>query len=116
MMEALDIGVDVQEFPHLCQQIDYVLERREERRSDGEKTQDDREEREDAMPDLEEAEVDKEDTDDGHVRKFPKSPNMRSGYMRGGISGWEVIDRLSVTQCAKMTRGMPTVDFIPNTL
>jgi hypothetical protein len=112
----MDVEVDVHEFPRLCQHLDHGPDWRENLSNDGEQTQDDHEDREDTMPELEEAEENRVDTDDGDVRKFPKSPSMRSRYTRRGTCGWEAIDILSVTQCAKMPRGKHTAELIPNTL
>jgi hypothetical protein len=52
MVEALDIGVDVQDYPQLCQQVDYVPETREVRSSDGAEMREVDEGRGEPMPEL----------------------------------------------------------------
>ncbi len=54
---------------------------------------------------------------EGDTRRFPRSPGrgLHPGD-RGGVSGWDTIDKLTVTVCALMPMGMQIVEFIPKTL
>jgi hypothetical protein len=52
-----------------------------------------------------------------YVRRNPQSPSRRRIiHNEAGYGGWDVIDILSVTPCARMPRGMRTQEFIPNSL
>jgi hypothetical protein len=46
-----------------------------------------------------------------------RSPGRRRNiYAETGFGGWDVIDVLTVTRCARMPQGMHTAEFIPNSL
>ena len=53
----------------------------------------------------------------GEERQDPESPRPRRRNQDAPEEGgWDVIERLTVDQCARMPMGMHTVELIPNSL
>ncbi len=52
-----------------------------------------------------------------HSKQFLESPRTRrTNPDSESYGGWDVIDALTVTQCAVRPPGMHTIEFIPNSL
>ena len=50
-------------------------------------------------------------------RQYPETPRRRRTHPDAqGFGGWDMIDNLTVQQCARMPMGVHTVEFIPNSL
>ena len=58
-----------------------------------------------------------EGVDAANVRHFPQSPAPRRPSPDSrAYGGWDIIDSLTITQCAVRPPGMQTVEIIPNSL
>ena len=98
MVDALDAGANITDFPQLCVQIDY--EPKERGRQTGEQTEGRTQEGalDETVPELVEPEEDNTGPTEGYSRRFPMSPGRRiQTGDRGGASDWEAIDKLTVT-------------------
>ena len=50
-------------------------------------------------------------------RQYPETlRRIRAHPDTPGFGGWDIIDKLTVQQCARMPMGLQTVEFIPNSL
>jgi hypothetical protein len=105
---ALEVGTEVEEFPRLCHQVSLIPS--ENRQSTPPYAG--------RIP----PEVGRKSIEDRHeayidVRSNPQSPSKRINiHSKIGHGGWNVIDYLSVTPCARMPNSMQTVEFVPNSL
>jgi len=61
--------------------------------------------------------TDREDEETATNRQFPQSPAPRRPNPDSrAYEGWDIIDPLTITQCAVRPPGMQTVEIIPNSL
>jgi hypothetical protein len=119
IMEALDLPVDLQDYPRLRNQVDYKPRQRGSQELEhAERIRSRREEEPPRRKEEEEQPVDRdgEELQEADHKHFPKSPANQRHATSTGATGWEAIDRLTVTQCARMPIGMHTTEFIPNSL
>jgi len=142
MMDALDCGVDVEDYPRVMfesarilegieggqQHVDtgYIDERqqhqphREAQRNRGQEQQDGRIRSHNRQPRNEgRGNAATEETEahegNGERRQYPEFPRpRRRNPDASGEGGWDVIDSLTVDQCARMPVGMQTLEFVPN--
>ncbi len=80
-------------------------------------TRDGGQEEEQADDSQERQERESEERTRQRIRQYPESPRRRrTDPDAAAYGGWDVIDNLSVAQCAVRPPGMQTIEFIPNSL
>ena len=131
ILEAVETGVEADDFPRDMYQasIEKTGQRETREQEMGQEEARERTERghgnprgglgqgEDADGQRQARTTGHEGDDAANSRQFPQSPAPRRPNPDSrAYGGWDVIDSLTITQCAVRPPGMQTVEIIPNSL
>ncbi len=127
ILEAVESGLDVENYSRVTYQASQEKKTHQEERDQGETREAEMRTRRNPempmRPQGQQQELQQEEQEEReaqrrqHSKQFSESPRTRRMNPDSETyGGWDVIDTLTVTQCAVKPLGMQTIEFIPNSL